>query len=679
MTYLNSLFLVAAVALARGLDVTPMQQVVKLLSDLKAEVLAEGTEELIIYQNFSAFCKSTKTTKASAIQTGEDKVKTLESSRDVAKANYENKLADIEERKVRIETLSAKKDSRKKQCHKDRLASDANKMELTEAVSALVAAIDKVNRSSGAASGDASFMQLGSTLKLAQTLGFKLGQVQPWLEEEGAEYKKAQYAFQSGGIVTTLKSLHSQFAEEKEDAERDWTWAKGNCTAEETNLTTQIEAKTEGLSAAEQDAAAYRGQLAEFKGSLLNTKKNLEQDTKYHAELVENCEARDKDWKQRSAQRKDEAKALDGASDILSKEVEAIDQGVNTAGLAAKAASGKPPAAVQAGRRSFLQKHFGRGKSSSHSKLKDNVVSQLAAAARRFGSARLLGLSKRIQASSDPLETVKTMVNGMLKQLLVEDTEAVSEKGFCDTEMAKAMHDRQKFYGKVSKTNAQLYALDAKRSALTGEVDVLGDTISKLTQEHTTSTALRANESVANLKTIADSKAAVKAVEKALLVIKNFYKQAGKSFLQATPAVPEGTYKGKQTASTGIITMMEVCRDDFAHTASTTDAEEKEDGEEFAKLDEDTKADIAGKVTTKQLAAEDLASATNALQQSKLELKGYMENLDQSLQILEELKPRCVDAKESHQERQARQQGQIAALKKALCSLDPNGVEESCQ
>lgn len=678
-----------------GLDITPMQKVVELMDTLKEEVLAEGAEELAAYTNFSAFCTTTQAEKATAITEGEDSIKTLESSIDVAKAGYETKLAKSQELKVKIESLSAQQDARKKKCAKQEFAYDANNLDMGSAVGALLGAITKMNEG---AEGGSSFLQLDSTLRLANRLGFKLGKAKPWLEEKGAEFNKSDYAFQSSGIVATLESLHAQFTQEKEDATTEWTYTKGNCTEADTNFTESIDTKDDELSAAKQAAAEFKATIATDKESLMSTKKILKEDMEYRAELVENCHARDRDWKQRSSQREDEVNAIGQAKDVLMKEVNDIDQRVNSRDrntslslVVTDAEIDRSPVAA-----SFLQQSRSRnllGRSSARSgrsALKAKVAREIAGAGSRLGSVRLLGLSRRIDAtddtSNDPLAVVKTMVDGMIKNLLDEAANETAEKGFCDTEMTKATNDRMKFYIRVNRVSAKIGSLNSQRIALSEEVSVLGDTITKLTKESATATELRANESAANLKTVKDSKDAVKAVEKSMEVIKNFYKKAKNSwtFVQNSstkpkpPAAPKGEYRGKQDNALGIVAMMEVCRDDFLRTATTTAASEKEGAEEFAKLDEDTRADIAGKTTTKQLAEEDFATAISNLKQGKEEMKGFMDNLDEALERLQELKPRCVDPKESFEERQAKRQEQIDALQAAMCSLDPNNVETSC-
>lgn len=273
----------------------------------------------------------------------------------------------------------------------------------------------------------------------------------------------------------------------------------------------------------------------------------------------------------------------------------------------------------------------------------------------------------------------------MLRNLLQEATNATEEKAFCDTEMTKNTNDRDKFMRRSLRVDQKLGSLEVTRVSLVEEISMLTDNIGKLTEEHATATELRAKESAENRKVIEESKVGEKAVNKAIEVIKNFYRKAKNDWtfldLKRTtpPPAPEGVYRGKQAASLGIVAMMEVCRDDFIRTAHDTIVSEKDEAEEFAKLDEDTKSDIGSKTTSKQLAEEDLATTINDMKGGKQELKSNVEALDASLETLEELKPRCVDPKESYEERQAKRQEKITALKAVVCTLDLNNVEESCQ
>ena len=53
--------------------------------------------------------------------------------------------------------------------------------------------------------------------------------------------------------------------------------------------------------------------------------------------------------------------------------------------------------------------------------------------------------------------------------------------------------------------------------------------------------------------------------------------------------------------------------------------------------------------------------------------------MDDALRALEALQPTCVDTGMSYQERVDKRNEELAALKKALCILDPEGVEKTCE
>jgi len=61
------------------------------------------------------------------------------------------------------------------------------------------------------------------------------------------------------------------------------------------------------------------------------------------------------------------------------------------------------------------------------------------------------------------------------------------------------------------------------------------------------------------------------------------------------------------------------------------------------------------------------------------DMKSNMDLLDSALKQLEELVPMCVDNVMSYEDRVAKREEEIAALGRALCLLDADGVEPDCQ
>merc|ERR1719337_338723 len=106
------------------------------------------------------------------------------------------------------------------------------------------------------------------------------------------------------------------------------------------------------------------------------------------------------------------------------------------------------------------------------------VQTMLSAEARRLGSALLTGLAMKV--ASDPFAKVKELIQKLIERLVKEATEEASKKGFCDTALGKARHDRDYRLMDVNKLNAELSRLEAKEDALENEIEELTAAIKSL-------------------------------------------------------------------------------------------------------------------------------------------------------------------------------------------------------
>lgn len=281
---------------------------------------------------------------------------------------------------------------------------------------------------------------------------------------------------------------------------------------------------------------------------------------------------------------------------------------------------------------------------------------------------------------------VKKLIQELIERLIAEATAEATKKGFCDTEMGKANKEKQFRMQSVLKLNAQLKSLEVKEEELEMELEELGIDLTQLKKDLVETTKIREEEKAENLATIKEARAGGIAVTQAIQILKVFYKQAAKaSFVQASPVdedapdVAEGSYKGKQGSSKAIIGLLEVIQSDFQRTISTTEAEETAAATEFVKFERTSKADIGGKETKTELDEQDLEVTKVDIKKSTEDMKDNMGMLDAALKELEELKPMCVDSGMSYEERVEKREEEIAALKKALCMLDTDGVEADCK
>merc|ERR1719484_280483 len=197
----------------------------------------------------------------------------------------------------------------------------------------------------------------------------------------------------------------------------------------------------------------------------------------------------------------------------------------------------------------------------------------------------------------------------------------------------------------------------------------LSQQIADLQKALNEATELREKESAENQQTVADATAGKAAVENAIEVLNSFY-NPGATLLQQAPAAEgyerfsaegagsdgktvddmapdaggvSGEYGGKTDASKSIITLLEQIQEDFASSITATEAAESEAQGEYDTFKSDTETDISDK---------------GALKEKEL--------LQAALDELEKLKPVCVDSGMSWEERSARRDQEIDALKEAL-------------
>merc|ERR1719203_2762640 len=315
----------------------------------------------------------------------------------------------------------------------------------------------------------------------------------------------------------------------------------------------------------------------------------------------------------------------------------------------------------------------------------DKVTELLAGEGQRLGSAALTSLAMHL--TNDPFTKVKRLIQDLIERLLAESTAEATKKGFCDESLGKAYKDRDYRLQDANSLNNDLEQLEIKQDELEEEIKTLTADIDLLKKTLANATAERKQEHEDNMHTIEVAEEGLKAVNEATDILRSFYKQAAKSqaLLQASPVDEdtdgpgfEGNYAGKQKASKGIIGMLETIITDFERTLRVTEAEEAKAHADFVLFDRASRADISGKEMKKELDEQDLATTKAKLEQKMDDLQTAMKLLDSALKKLEDLKPTCIDTGMSYEERVEKREEEIAALKKALCILDEEGVEPSC-
>merc|ERR1719316_712688 len=467
----------------------------------------------------------------------------------------------------------------------------------------------------------------------------------------------ATYEFQSGGVVEMLNKLGDKFKAELHDLEKAEILAGQQFTLQIQELIGQIEMATDETAMKTKVKAERAQDEAAAKGDLATTQQDVATDSKYLKDLLAECHQKAKDYENRQMLRKEELVAVHKAIEIMSSD--------DVTGSGEKYL----PQFVQM--KSKTRNSFSMLRASSDTPIRKKLVSFLSAKAKSMKSKVLL---KILAAAQDgPFDKVKKMIKDLIVKLMEEATEETEHKGWCDTEMSSNKQTREDKAEAVSTLTANGEELTAKIAKLTNKIAELSDSVAEIDAAGAEATSLRETEKVKNAQTIEDAKVAQVAVAKALTVLQEFYSKAAAAtaFTQQDPASDAPAtfskpYTGMGGSNTGVIGMLEVIQGDFARLESETTTSESAADEEYTRFTDDSSSDKAVKSTDLDNAEKDKSVAEADLTTTKKDLGATQTELDAALTYYEKLKPSCVDAGLSYEERVRMREEEIQSLQEAL-------------
>merc|ERR1719453_2508745 len=129
-----------------------------------------------------------------------------------------------------------------------------------------------------------------------------------------------------------------------------------------------------------------------------------------------------------------------------------------------------------------------------------------------------------LRAAADPFLKVKKLIQDLIERLVTEAAEEATKKGFCDTELGKANHNRDTNMDKVMSLNAEVEGLEATKAKLEEEIATLTTEIADLNESLTKESKMRSDEKAENMDTLDKAKAGLAATKDAYDVLQAFYK-----------------------------------------------------------------------------------------------------------------------------------------------------------
>mmetsp|Transcript_33679 Transcript_33679/g.71322 ORF Transcript_33679/g.71322 Transcript_33679/m.71322 type:complete len:660 (-) Transcript_33679:58-2037(-) len=651
----------AGVVAASAAEVTPVQKVIQLMNGMLEKGKKEKHEEQVQFAAYKQFCDDTSVEKARAIKEASEQIESLEALIGKCEATIEKRTKEIaqldEDISVYEGDLKATTAVRKME-HNDY---QATHKDYTESVDALTAAIAIIKKKAYDRKQAASMLlQVKQDLVPAharRVLDAFLATTET-AEDVGLDVSAPEanaYESHSGGIIDMLEKLKDKFEDERSELEKEESNAKHAHEMLSQDLTNSISTSKEDRHDKAQEKAKTAQREADAKGDLQDTVSSRDSDQEYLDDLNAECKSKSDDFEARQTLRAQEIEAIEKAIEIISS------------GAVSGAADKHLPSLAQV---SLIQL-----RSKATAPVQAKVAMYLQERAKMLNSRVLSALAVRV--SDDPFKQVKKMIKDLIVRLLEEANEEAEQKGWCDTELSTNEQTRKEKTEAVEGLHAEIDETEASIAKLTKELGELSTQIQELDAAVAKATTLRNDEKAKNEETIKDSKEAQVAVEQALQVLKDFYAKAGEATAlvqQEPPEIFDKPYQGMGGESGGVIGMLEVIQSDFARLETETKAAESQAQAVYDKFTEDSSVDKAAKQKDVEYKSNKKESESEELLEMKADLESTQKELDAALRYYEKLKPSCVDAGVSYEERVARRKEEIESLQEALRILNGEDI-----
>eukprot|EP00747_Dinoflagellata_sp_TGD_P143569 gnl/TRDRNA2_/TRDRNA2_176407_c1_seq8.p1 gnl/TRDRNA2_/TRDRNA2_176407_c1~~gnl/TRDRNA2_/TRDRNA2_176407_c1_seq8.p1 ORF type:complete len:691 (+),score=270.46 gnl/TRDRNA2_/TRDRNA2_176407_c1_seq8:88-2160(+) len=669
----------ACVANAEGgaQKVTPVEKVIELLKKLSAQTAEEGKTEAKQYDDFSCFCKEQADEKLYNIEKSTAKLdklaaKIAETESLIATLNGD--ISDLSKQKTSLDDEIKEITAARAKEHSAYLVEAED---ISGAIEAMEGALQALADAKEGQTGDSKSMLLLQTMAAnilkvgSRNSAFMPTQTEQSLlamlrAETNAPGEAHGYEMKSNTIIQTLKDMKKTFKENKVDLDNAEFAAKS--AFEKKKLGLQNEHQFAGEDKDEKSALveSKSEELAADKESEAEETKAKAAENAFMKELTDQCEKKAKQFDQRSKARTDELTALSSALDALESGVKPnYDANSKLTGL------------LQTGKKaitSLLQL------SETTGEVSERVLRLIESAATNLNSPELVSLSMKVRLSKDHFVKVRQMIKDLIAKLKADAKAEAEQKGFCDKEMAKAIGNRDEANMIIEEKTATTSKLSAEKAELTTDCEELAEAVAENMKALKEATEIRNKEKATNEKTLADSEAGKEAVTFAMTTLKEFYGsflqtskytppnagRDGKTVGDMAPETAGGDYAGNQQASKGIIGLLEVILSDFERTIETTTEEETTAQGKFDTFESETNADTEAKEDETTTKKNRISEIDDELMTTANDHNDAKTQLADAKASLEKLKPMCVSATETYEERVAKREQEIAALKEAM-------------
>jgi len=698
-----ALLLVAVTPITSASAVTPITKVLQLLKDLGDKVDSQGRKEAIQYEKFSCFCKHQAIAKRAAIAKSVSKLEVLSADLSDLSASMLELSGNVQglntkvtryqgyvDFEAEIQALTNVDGDRAKyfakakdlseaiaSCEEGIAALKANKLAMKDADLNL-AQLKTAAFNAKLAQSPENLKEVLSLVKTASRAAQATSGVAQQATIGAVQQAPAAFAVQSNDIIATIEGILRTFKEEQREMDIEEAESRSSSQKKVLALTNEVsfaEKERKEKEAVLDDKTGKKSRTDQIKDKEEKAKSD---DEKFLASLITNCGAKANEWDQRSTARAEEITALAEATTFLEKGALA-QYNVN------KKLTGLVK--VSAKKLSFLQ--IGKG-AMNQAEIGEKVLALLDTAAANLKSPVLSALAFKVQLKIDHFSNVRALIKDLVTKLATEAQAEATTKSFCDTQVKTAAENRDNAVAKMEENNGKIARQTAVAEEQAAAAVDLANEIAEENKERIEGEKFRLEEKADNAVAVAEARAGAQAVSVALDTLKKFYApeappavvllqaehaqpgvdRDGVSVADAAPEAFSGEYKGAQAESKGILGILEVIHRDFERSVETIEEEEG-------------KAVAAAEVQAENLEdeAETQLEEKEEFQEGKadaeLEIVNAQGGVNEAASLkagskaeLEKLSSMCIDGEETYEERVAKREKEVAALREAVALLD---------
>lgn len=633
----------------------PIRKVVTMLQNMQKKITAEADKEQKMFDKFMCYCKNSDSTLGTSISSGQNKVAELESS--IAAGTAEKKQLEQELKDDQISRVEAKDAMKKATAIREKEAKvyATESASLKSNIQALGGAIAAISKGMSGA-----FLQTNTAAQVRQ-----IALNGPSMSDTDRQDLMAflsnghasGYMPQSGEITGILKTLSDEMEKSLADATADEKGAVASYDGLMSAKTKQVQALTAAIEAKSKRVGDLGVKIAMMKNDKDDTADAVSQDQKFLADLAQNCKTKKAEWDDICSMRAQEMVALADTIKILNSD-DALELFKKTL-----------PSA------SFIQLE------SSNSAIRGKALAFIVNARKHVKPALALDFVElALRGKKMGFGKVIKMVDDMVAQLKVEQTDDDTKKEYCDLQFDTTDDKKKALEQKISDLETSI--ADAKEGISTTktELEALDDGIRALDNSVSESTEQRKEEHAAHTELMAGNNAAKELLKFAKNRLNKFYNpKAYKAppareldLAQAAPGpAPEapGAFKKKGEESNGVIAMIDLLVNDLDREMQTSEVEEKEAQKEYTQMMADSaekRAQDSKLITEKESMKAELESELESSKEGKL---STTKELMGTLEYISGLHKECDWLLKNYEVRKEARSSEVDALGKAKAVL----------